>query len=164
MTRTRVLLGGAVVALTVALAVPVVAAVSSGPTLGEIENKAFTTQQRNHYGNPANGFVVAEEWAEGKQPGTMGSSQVRGWSRWFVASKAKRVQIAVVNVRDAATNAILNSTTTAKNSNGAPLVQLSTTWEPVTVPYYVEVVASVRWADQTLSPRVVYGSTVYEPR
>jgi len=43
-------------------------------------------------------------------------------------------------------------------------VRLSTDWQDVTVPYYVEVVASIRWADNTLSSRVSFGSTVYEPR
>jgi hypothetical protein len=164
MSRARLLLGVAALLFTVAVAVPMVAASSAGPTPGEVENKAFTTQQRNHFGDPAKGFVIAEEWAHGKQPGTMGSSQVQAWSRWFVTFKAKRVQIDAVRLRDAATNAILAATTTAKNSNGAPFVELSTDWQGVTVPYYVEVVASIRWADNTLSSRVSFGSTVYEPR
>ena len=97
--------------------------------------------------------MIAEEWAHGKQPGTMGSSQVQAWSRWFVAFKAKRVQINAVRLRDATTNEILAATTTPKNSNGAPLVQLSTNYWATTSPYYVEVVASIRWADNTLSFR-----------
>jgi hypothetical protein len=163
MSRGRLLVGVAAMLLTVAVAVPVAAAVSAGPTLGEIENKAFTTQQRNHYGDPAKGYVIAEEWAHGKQPGTMGSSLVYAYSRWFVAYKAKRVQIDALRLRDAATNRILMATTTAKNSNGAPLVQLSTDYWATTSPYYVEVVASIRWADNTLSSGVRFASTVYEP-
>jgi hypothetical protein len=164
MSRTRLLIGVTALVVTVAMAVPVAAAVSAGPTLGELENKAFTTQQPNHYANPANGYVIAEEWAFGKQPGTAGSSQVQAYSRWFLASKAKRVQIDAVRLRDAATNAILVSTTTARNSNGAPLVQLNTDRRAPTAPYYVEVVASIRWADNALSSGVTFGSTVYDPR
>jgi hypothetical protein len=163
MSRVRLLLGVAAVLLTVAVAVPV-AAVSAGPTPGEFENKAFTTQQRNHFGDPAKGYVIAEEWALGKQPGTMGSSLVYAYSRWFVAFKAKRVQIDAVRLRDAATNRILVATTTPKNSNGAPLVQLNTGYWAPPGPYYVEVVASIRWADNTLSSGVRFASTVYEPR
>ena len=140
------------------------AAISTGPTPGEIESKAFTTQQANHYANPANGYVIAEEWAHGKQPGTMGSSLVYAYSRWFVAYKAKRVQIDAVRLRDAATNKILVATTTPKNSNGAPLVQLNTGYSAPPGPSYVEVVASIRWADNTLSSGVRFASTVYEPR
>jgi hypothetical protein len=163
MTRPRVLLGVAALLLTVAIAVPVVAAVSAGPTLGELENKAFTTQQRNHFGDPTKGFVIAEEWAAGKQPGTAGSSMVQGCSRWFVAFQAKRVLIQAVRVRDAATFAILNTTATSINSSGAPLVQLCTDAVAVSAPFYVDVVASIRWADDTLSSGVSFGSTVYNP-
>ena len=163
MTRARLLLGVAALLLTVAVAVPVVAAVSAPPTLGEQENKAFTTQQRNHFGDPTKGFVVAEEWAAGKQPWTAGSSLVRGCSRWFVAFRAKRVLIHAVRVRDADTFAILQTTTTSKNSSGAPLVQLCTDAVAVSPPYYVDVVASIRWADDTLSSRVSFGSTIYNP-
>ena len=161
MTRVRLLLGITVLLLTVAVAAPVVAAVAAGPTLGEQENKAFTTQQRNHFGDPTKGFVTAEEWAAGKQPGTAGSSMVQGCSRWFVAFRAKRVQIDAVRVRDAATFAILNSTATSNNSGGAPLVQLCTDAVAVSAPFYVDVVASIRWADDTLSSGVSFGSTVY---
>jgi hypothetical protein len=96
----------------------------------------------------------------------MGSSQVQAYSRWFVAFKAKRVQIDAVRLRDAATNRILVTTTAAKNSNGAPLVQLNTDYYGLvgTSPYYVEVAASIRWADNTLSRGVRFASTVYEPR
>jgi hypothetical protein len=164
MSRVRLLLGVAAVLLTVAVAVPVAAAISAGPTPGEFENRAFTTQQRNHFGDPAKGYVIAEEWVRGKQPGVMGTSQAQANSRWFVAFKAKRVQIDAVRLRDAATNRILVATTAAKNSNGAPLVQLNTDWQGTAGPYYVEVVASIRWADNTLSSGVRFASTVYEPR
>jgi hypothetical protein len=163
MARRRLLLGVAALLLTVTVAVPVVAAVAAGPTLGEQENKAFTTQQRNHFGDPTKGFVIAEEWAAGKQPGTAGSSQVQGCSRWFVAFRAKRVQVEAVRVRDADTFAILEATTTSKNSSGAPLVQLCTDWVALSAPFYVDVVASIRWADDTLSSGVSFGSTVYDP-
>lgn len=163
MTRARLLFGVAVLLATVVVAVPVVAAVSAGPTLGELENKAFTTQQRNHFGDPTKGFVVAEEWAAGKQPGTPGSSQVQGCSRWFVSFQAKRVLIHAVNVRDANTNAILKTTTTSKNSSGAPLVLLCTDAVGVGGPFYVDVVASIRWADDTLSSGVSFGSTIFTP-
>jgi hypothetical protein len=74
------------------------------------------------------------------------------------------VQIDAVRLRDAATNRILVATTAAKNSNGAPLVQLNADWQGTAGPYYVEVVASIRWADNTLSSGVRFASTVYEPR
>jgi hypothetical protein len=88
---------------------------------------------------------------------------VQGCSRWFVAFRAKRVQVEAVRVRDADTFAILKATTTSKNSSGAPLVQLCTDWVALSAPFYVDVVASIRWADDTLSSGVSFGSTVYDP-
>ena len=158
MPRTRLLLV-AVVLLVAALAVPAIGAISAAPTNNGFQNRGFTTQQRNHFGNPARGYVVAEEWAA-LDTADPGEGNVQGCSRWFVVFNAKRVLINAVNVRDADTDAILMTTTAPKNSNGAPSVQLCTPAFAQPGNYYVEVNAAIRWADNTLSQNVSFGSTI----
>jgi hypothetical protein len=160
MPRTRLLLLVGVALLVAALAVPAIGAISAAPpTNNGFQNRGFTTQQRNHFGSPAFGYVVAEEWAH-LDTAAPGEGNVQGCSRWFVVFNALRVQINAVNVRDADTGAVLMSTTGPKNSSGAPSVQLCTPAFPQPGNYYVEVNAAIRWADNTLSQNVSFGSTI----
>jgi hypothetical protein len=142
-----------------------------GGTTSAVYNTAFTRAQRNHLGDAAKGFVVFDGWVRNRpnpndtyDPADV-PTQGRGCYSAFKASKVKRVQLNSVQVLDADSDTVVSSSAGAVNSGDvAPLVQLCTgpdAFDLTAAPlrYYVEVNATIRWSDDTLSQNVVYATT-----
>jgi hypothetical protein len=140
-----------------------------GGTASSTYNTAFTRFQRNHFGDPAQGFVILDGWIRNRPNinDTFDPADIptlgRGCYSAFLPPKVKRVQLNSVRVLDADSDTVVAASAGPVNSGDVNrLVQLCTSaFDETAAPvrYYVEVNAAVRWADGTLSSGVVTATT-----